>query len=257
MHSAIYTGQVQHRRRVPHKHEFNYSLFMLYLDLDEAESLFRRFRFLSFNRKNIASFHESDHYLVDDLNLKASIQSLIKEKTGKSQSGPIRLLTHLRYFGYVMNPVSFYYCWDEHDSRLEFIIAEINNTPWGERHCYVLPATQARDTGSQLDYRFDKDFHVSPFMSMQQQYEWRFSLPDSGLHVAMKSYEDEVHMFDAHLNLYREELNPSSLNKKLLQFPFMTAKVITAIYWQACKLWLKRTPFYPHPDTFIKQGEQR
>ena len=159
--------------------------------------------------------------------------------------GPIFLLTHLRYFGHCFNPVSFYYCYDAKGLRVESIVAEITNTPWAERHAYVLDATQNQDRLKR--FSFDKHFHVSPFMPMDMQYDWRFNAPGEHLFVHMQNFREGRSMFDATLSLNRQPFGAAALVRLLLGFPLMTVKVAAAIHWQALRLWLKKTPVYDHP----------
>jgi DUF1365 family protein len=171
----------------------------------------------------------------------------VERQSGTRPAGPIRLLTHLRYFGYVMNPVSFYYIYDDSDSQVETIVAEVNNTPWDERHPYVLSTDRDEGAGSKKRYRLNKEFHVSPFLDMDMKYDWRFTEPSQRLVVHMENYAAEGKVFDATLVMRREEVTSTSLTSVLLRFPFMTARVVGGIYWQAMRLYLKRTPFYTHP----------
>lgn len=254
MFSRIYKGQVIHHRREPHRHRFSYKLFMMYLDLEELPTLFDRFRFWAVEKLSLATFKRADHHGDEQVPLATTIKDLVEHETGRRPAGPIALLTHLRYFGYVMNPVSFYFCWNPERTRVETVVAEVHNTPWGEQHCYVLDGEIAPGQNRQFD--FDKAFHVSPFMDMKQSYSWYFNCPDERLHISMQSFEEGQHMFTASMRLQAETISQSSLNRTLLQFPLMTMKVIAAIYWQALRLWWKKTPFYEHPKHYSKQGAE-
>ena len=249
MHSCIYTGWVRHRRYAPARNEFRYRLFMMYLDLSEVSTLFDRVWCWSATRPALARFKRADYLGDPAVALDASVRNTVRAATGRAPDGPIRLLTHLRYFGYSFNPVSFYYCFDATDSRVETIVAEITNTPWKERHAYVLPVAPQQSSERVMQFGFDKSFHVSPFMPMDVRYDWRLSTPNDALLVHMKNLRDGKRVFDATLRLEREDISHASMARALLSFPVMTAKVTTAIYWQALRLLWKRTPFHTHPHT--------
>jgi DUF1365 family protein len=157
------------------------------------------------------------------------------------------MLTQLRNYGHCFNPVTFYYCYDATGARIETVVAEITNTPWGERHSYVLPAPPGLAPGDTLDFGFGKDFHVSPFMPMDLAYHWRFSAPGRRLAVHMENHRDGEAVFDATLALTRREITGTALAGVLLRFPFSTLRVLAAIYWQALRLKLKGVPFHDHP----------
>lgn len=247
MKSCLYIGTIRHRRFAPRAHEFRYRLFMTFIDLSELPSLFDRFWLWSARRPALAWFRRRDYYGDSAVSLDTSIRDLIANRTGTRPSGPIRLLTHLRYFGHNFNPVSFYYVYDATDTRVETIVAEITNTPWKERHAYVLRAT-AQLSGEPLmpRWHFDKVFHVSPFMPMSMHYNWRFSEPRAALSVHMECWQD-AKQFDATLVLQRRPVTHANLARVLLTFPMITVQVATAIYWQALRLWLKRVPVFTHP----------
>lgn len=249
MNSGIYEGAVRHRRFSPVGHEFTYRLFMLYLDLEELPTVFRDRWLWSVDRGNLASFTRADHIGDPSVPLEECVRRLVETRTGHRPTGPIRLLTHLRYFGYVFNPVSFYFCYDPSGTRVDTIVAEITNTPWGERHCYVLGPDDNRATSRRKRYRLDKVFHISPFMSMDMTYDWRFSEPSSRLTVHMENHREGRPLFDATMRLTRREICGTSLARVLVQYPLMTARVIGAIHWQALMLWMKGVPVHPHLDT--------
>jgi DUF1365 family protein len=247
MKSAIYEGVVRHRRRAPAVNEFSYRMFMVYLDLAELDRVFRRHWFWSARRPALAWFRRSDHFGDPAVPLDRSVRELVRDRTGTWPTGPIRMLTHLRYFGHVMNPVSFFYCFSPDEKRVEAIVAEVHNTPWGERHCYVLDRRASVGEGKRLRFRFAKEFHVSPFMEMDQTYDWRFNEPGRRLAVHMENLEGGEKLLDATLTLERKKMTAGNLASVLARFPLMTVKVVGAIYWQALKLKWKRVPFVTHP----------
>jgi len=243
MHSRIYTGSVRHRRVAP-RHRFHYRVFMLYLDLSELPELFDGVPLWSARRAAPARFKRSDYLGPVDVPLDEAVRDLVESRLGRRPRGPIRLLTHLRYFGYCMNPVSFYYCFSETGERLETIVAEVTNTPWGERHQYVLAARKDRVVQR---FEFDKAFHVSPFMPMDVRYRWSFGAPGERLQVHMQATRGDGLQFDATLSLRGAPVTRGALLRALAAFPVVTLKIIAAIHWQAARLWWKRTPVYGHP----------
>ena len=246
MKSCLYIGDVMHQRHQPVPHGFHYRVFMMYLDLAELPTVLQRYWLWSARRPALAWFRRADYLGDARVPLDTAVRDLVAQRTGKRPTGPIRLLTHLRYFGHSFNPVSFYYVFDAADTRVETIVAEITNTPWKQRHAYVLPVQRADRIGP-MRWSFDKRFHVSPFMPMQQQYDWRFGEPGRMLDVHMTSFEAGSRRFDATLHLQRAAITGGNLARALLQFPAMTLRVVAGIYWQALRLKLKGVAVHDHP----------
>ena len=249
MKSCIYEGTIRHRRFRPRPNKFQYRLFFMFLDLAELPTLFDSHPLWSYEGANIASFRRRDHFGNPMIPLNQALADLVEDRLGRRPDGPVRLLTHLRYFGHCFNPASFYYCYNSADTEVETIVVEIHNTPWRERHCYVLGAEDNEHPVKRWRrHQFAKAFHVSPFIDMDIHYDWRFREPKESLRVHMIDYQGGEKLFDASLALKRRKITRASLNGMLLRYPVMTGKVITMIYWQALRLALKRTPFFSHPN---------
>jgi DUF1365 family protein len=229
-------------------------MFMLYLDLGELSEVFRGRWLWSTERPALARFRRQDHLGASDEPLDQSVRALMRGRVGRDAGGPIRILTHLAYFGYRFNPVSFYYAFEEDGRTLSAIVAEINNTPWGEQHCYVLDVRKAASCQSVREFRFEKEFHISPFLPMDMGYRWRFSVPGKTLAVHMENLSGGRKVFDATLLMERDRFTTFSLNRRLVSFPLMTLQVISRIYWQAFRLWWKKTPYHPHPEPVSPEG---
>jgi DUF1365 family protein len=249
--SAIYEGTLTHTRRGPTRHRFGYRLHMFLLDLDEVDrilplSLLRRgaFGWLSFCRR--------DYFGSAATPLKTAVLDLVESRTGRRPAGPVRLLTQVRCFGYVFNPVSFYYCFSPDGETLDTVVAEITNTPWKERHAYVL-----RADGGEVRESFAKAFHVSPFFEMAQRYRWVLTTPDKTLVVTMVNREGDRDVFSATLSLERRALTRAGLWSVALRQPLMAGRVHLGIYMQAYRLWRKRTPYVAHPATRVAADTER
>lgn len=254
MQSCIYEGRVSHTRLQPVRHGFDYRLFMMYVDLDELPVIFNRFWFWSANKRAIARFRRDRHTGSGDL--KTAICDLVETELGFRPAGPVRLLTNFSYFGFWFNPVSFYYCFAEDGETVDAIVVEVNNTPWGEQHCYVESCRRKRQENKTWRFDVAKKMHVSPFMPMDVKYSWVLSKPAANTSVFMANRISGERVFKAMLSLRRKEISSASLAGVLIRYPFQTARTILAIHWQALRLWLKRVPLYPHPDKAAAAMEQ-
>lgn len=286
-HSCLFNGTIRHRRFTPVLNRFKYQMFMWYIDLDEVDTLAQTLWFFRKGRFGIASFNRADYVGDSEKDLKTEVLKAVQafyENNGRAlpDISSVRMLTHIRYFGLVINPVSFYYCFDA-QNNLKAIVAEITNTPWGEKHRYILPSeneiksadksqavnsekyttndastlTSTKLRSGTVRFDFEKSFHVSPFNPMQMDYRWVFKTPSEKLAVHMDNIIHAGHSsdtaagdapekhFDATLNMTQEPLDKAL--GLLLKQPVVTVKVALGIYWQALKLWLKRSPFYDHP----------
>lgn len=272
LNSAIYTGQIRHRRFREKHHEFSYQVFMMYLDLDELENIFSLSPLWSMKKWAPAQLKQSDFIINDpddepvkqtsitiennaaDKNssfensseIYKSVQRFIYKNTGKRFQGKVRMLCNLRYFSYVINPITNYYCFDESGEQMLYVIAAVTNTPWGKTHHYLLEDNKNRENLFISD--FSKQHHVSPFMPLDMKYHWRSNIPGQRLALHIENHENGKSAFDATLKLERKAISASSLNLLLVQFPLMTVKVLVGIYWQALKLFIKGVRFFPHPD---------
>ena len=243
----IYTGTVRHRRYTPFESEFSYPVFMLYLDINDLENVINKSIFWNINKPAVVSFNRKDFHGTEEVDLDTSVRNTVENKVGSRPEGKIRMLAHLRYFGYCFNPVTFYYCFNRNDDSVDYILAEVTNTPWKERHAYVLSSSQESDK-SEIRLSMEKELHVSPFWGMDHMYDWVFSSPKDKLNVFMKNFKDGKHVFDASLSMDRTEMTKRNLLKSVFRFPFMTIKVVFWIHFQAFILWLRGATFYTHPS---------
>lgn len=250
MESCIYKGWVTHHRSHPIVHDFRFSIFFLYLDLDELERIFEQHKFWTTRKWAPASFDPKDYWeLKEGEKLADAVRQFLYETTGRRQTGPVRLLTQVRSFGYLFNPVSFFFCFDNRLNELKQVIAQVQNTPWGERHRYVINKNIFHN--STTPSATEKAFHVSPFMPMELEYHWNITTPSKSLTIRIDAFDQVRCIFYAETQLKKQTLTRGSFAKILLRYPFTTYRIISAIYWQAAKLWFKGSPTFGHPGSKV------
>ena len=237
--SCIYVGAIRHRRVAPAK-EFRHPLALAYIDLGELPELLGG-RLVAPGAGPLR-FRRRDYLGDASVPLDAAVRDRVSDLSGTRPVGPIRLLTQLRSFGMCFNPVSFYYCLDGDGSRVESVLAEVTNTPWGERHCYLIGGGTGVLRGS-----FSKQLHVSPFMGMDHVYEARATAPGATLSVHIESFRKGTATFDATLTMRRRELTRSSAAWMTTRYPLATARVLALIYGHALGLKLAGARVHPHP----------
>jgi hypothetical protein len=240
--SCLYEGRIRHRRAEPSR-VFTHRIALVYLDLDEVPRLLGG-RLLR-AAPGTLRFRRRDYLGPLGVPLADAVRDLVEERTDRRPGGPIRLLTQLRSFGVCFNPVSFYYCMDGSGERVEAVVAEVTNTPWGERHAYVI---ESGGSGADvLRGHFSKALHVSPFMGMDHRYQARLSRPGRTLSVHIESSRGERAVFDATLALTRRPLTRASAAWMSARYPAACARVLALIYAHALGLALARAPIHRHP----------
>jgi DUF1365 family protein len=241
--SGIYEGTIRHRRFAPRR-EFTHRLALAYIDLDELPKLLggRLVR----RRPGVLRFRRRDYLGDPRLPLDRAVRDLVESQTDERPTGPIRLLTQLRSFGHLFNPVSFYYCFEEQGERVQAVVAEVTNTPWGERHAYVLDGELGR--AGVLGSSVDKALHVSPFMAMDHRYDARATRPGETLSVHIASSHEGETLFDATLALRRRDFTRRSMGRITVRYPFATIRVLALIYAHAVGLKLAGARVHPRPQ---------
>ncbi|MGZ9739194.1 DUF1365 domain-containing protein [Pseudomonas sp. GNP012] len=252
MNSSLCNGWVSHRRLLPRFHGFRYRIGMLYLDLDEQDLLPGLSPLLGASRLAPLCWRETDYlpaWTRRGISLKEAVREVVAKSLGQAPCGSIHLLTQPRSWGISFNPVSFYFCHDS-DGLLAAIVLEVRNTPWRERFHYVLSVPP----GQPRQFSVEKAFHVSPFLPMDMQYHMRFYIDDAHMRIHMENRRKGQKVFEADLALKRQPLDASALRRHVLAFPWMSLRTLGAIYWQAMRLLLKRTPLYAHTTRHSSQN---
>ena len=242
--SAIYTGHIHHRRHGPREHAFSYPVLLLLLDLDELPQAFDAHPLFSPRPRSPIGFRREDHLYGGPCSLADEARDLVAEATGRRPDGPVRLLTMPRMLGFGYNPVRFFYLYDSSADSVQALMAEVTNTPWRERAHYVL---EAEPGAGLIEGRSEKRLHVSPFMPMEQSYEWRAEVPGEELAIEIANIEAAEPVFEARLALRRSPLTRGELTRALLRYPPQTLASVARIYWNAARLRLRGLRPFPHP----------
>ncbi|MDE0780818.1 MAG: DUF1365 family protein [Alphaproteobacteria bacterium] len=241
--SSAYVGQVVHMRKRPRVHRLQYRVFYLLLDLDNLPNLGRKLRLFGYNRSGLFSFHERDHGPRNGSSLRAWVDTQLDKAGIAIPGGRVTLLCLPRIFGYVFNPISIFYCFDD-AGQLKATLYEVSNT-FRESHTYLLPVENGTDTI--VHHSFDKELYVSPFIPMACRYEVALRKPDARASIAIREYDAEGALLVATFHGARTCLNDAFLLSTIVRFPLLTMKVMVGIHWDALRIWLKGMPILPHP----------
>ena len=246
MNSCIYNGYVSHTRFKPVKHYLRYNTFSLFIDLDEIENLSKNNFIFSFNKFNIFSFFNKDHGDRDGLCLKNWVLNKLKKFDINKDINNIKLLCYPRVFGYVFNPLSIFYCYE--NKNLRAVMYEVKNT-FNEQHTYIFKVK----SNNEISQKCKKKFYVSPFMDMETQYEFKLLNPDENLSVLIKQSDKNGIVLTAVQKGVKKEFNMKQLLANFVLYPLMTLKIIGAIHYEALRLW-KKGAKYRSRDNKIKNN---
>lgn len=241
--SALYFGEVMHRRTRPKPHKLRYRVFSLLLDLDEMPRLSSSLRLFAYNRAGIFSFHDRDHLAGSHEPLRDQIMRELDAAGVAIPGGSIQIFCMPRIFGYVFNPLSVYFC-RRADHSLAAILYEVNNT-FGERHSYLIAV---HDTGEVVHQSCNKELYVSPFMPMSMRYDFRVRPPAESVSIAIHGRDEAGLLISACQNGQRADLSDRNLARALFALPVLTLKVVAGIHWEALKLWRKGVRLVPRPS---------
>ncbi len=239
--SSIYKGTVFHRRSVPKVHQFDYHIYLFWLKLEELDKVSNTVKGFNVDQAGLkwVNFKREDYLGDKQKPLEDSVLSRMSELAGKTLSGTVYLLGQVRTLGMYFSPVNFYFLKND-QNEFTYMLAEVSNTPWNNRHHYLVNMNKQNDN--------KKAFHVSPFNPMDMVYKWQIAPPSETLNLHLSCYKQTKH-FEAALKLRRIPLSTKSLRQVVLSIPSMTIKTVLGIYWQALKLFFKRVPIHAHPES--------
>jgi DUF1365 family protein len=241
LRTAIYEGRVAHHRRTPVDHRFTYPIALVLLDLSEVDEVCRRHPLWSAEARNAVSFRRADYLGDPAVPLDTSVRDLVEARSGVRPDGPISMLTQLRTWGWLFNPITTYYCYDAGGTSVTTTVVEVTNTPWHERTAYVLDGTGT--------HRVAKGMHVSPFLPMGLTHRFAIGIPGDRLTLSVDDFDGDDLVFSANLVLARHPIGRAAQSRLLWRFPLMTLRVSFGIYRQALALAVKGVPFHRHPNS--------
>ncbi|GHG70842.1 DUF1365 domain-containing protein [Alishewanella longhuensis] len=239
---AVYCGRVGHKRFLPKVHGFDYPYSAYWLDCSQLSKTSLAAVGIKFNAFGAISYRRKD-YLSGDADLAQAVRDKVRQLGGDKGITQVFLASPLASWGLYFSPLNLYYCYDEYGDCC-YLLAEVSNTPWNERHYYLqqLCADIAQ-------YQHDKVFHVSPFNPLDMQYRWQIPEPAESLFCSITNIREQQAVFSAWFKLQRFSLTKAVRRKILIRQPWQSVQIFTRIYWQALKLLIKRVPVYAHPKS--------
>jgi len=249
---AVADAMIRHRRYLPKSHHFETQLNYLWFDPEQIETITQQSYLWSSKRWNILTLDPDDFLIMEQGSIREKVAKILDKQANfiLPFDAEIRVLALPRTCGFRFNSVVFYFIFDIHDQPL-FILSEITNTPWNERHVYAhdcrhesVPQAHPKN----YVFEFKKSFHVSPFMPMQMDYRWHFNLSAQRTIIHMQLWQQEILQFDATMRFSLSSITfPSQQHRYAISSVFEPFKMMAGIYWNATRLWIKKVPFYRHP----------